>query len=44
MTEAGKLYRSLGFREIPGCYASRPPGVIYFALDFALDRDSMPAA
>ena len=44
MAEAGELYRSFGFREIPGYYANPLPGVVYFALDLGPDLDSEPAA
>ena len=33
MAEAGELYRSFGFREIPAYCANPLPGVIYLALD-----------
>jgi GNAT superfamily N-acetyltransferase len=44
MAEAGELYRSMGFREIPGYDANPLPGVVYLALDLGLDRDAGPAA
>ena len=33
MTEAQALYRSFGFRDIPGYYANPVPGVVYLELD-----------
>ena len=44
MAEAGELYRSIGFREIPGYCADPLPGVVYFALDLGLDPGSGPGA
>lgn len=35
MAEAGELYRSFGFGEIPAYYSNPLPGVIYLGLDLA---------